>query len=47
MRSLLDAVRWLGSLKDIDASRIALQGHSYGGFLTLAALTSDKVDILT
>ena len=44
MGSLLDAVSWFGSLTDIDASRIAIWGISYGGSLTLAALTSDKVD---
>ena len=42
--SLLDAVRWFGSLTDIDESRIAIWGHSFGGSLALAALTSDKVD---
>lgn len=29
---------WLGSLAEIDASRIGIFGHSYGGFMTLMCL---------
>ncbi len=30
--------RWLASLPDVDASRIGIFGHSYGGFLSAAAM---------
>ena len=43
MKSLMDAIRRIGRLRDIDESRIALWGHSYGGFLTLRALSMDEV----
>ena len=32
---------WLGDLPDIDAGRIAVSGRSYGGFMVLAAVTTD------
>jgi dipeptidyl aminopeptidase/acylaminoacyl peptidase len=34
------AARWLVSSSTADATRIAVMGGSYGGFMTLAALTS-------
>jgi dipeptidyl aminopeptidase/acylaminoacyl peptidase len=35
---LEDAVRWLESTGRVDASRVAVSGGSYGGYLTMAAL---------
>ena len=43
MKSLMDAIRYFGDMTDIDASRIAIEGYSYGGFFTLAALAMDQV----
>src|SRR5690606_35235090 len=38
----LQAVRaWTAARPDVDASRLALFGGSYGGFMTLAALTAE------
>ncbi len=38
-----DAVGWLQKLPYVDRNRIGIMGHSYGGFMTLYALThSDK-----
>jgi dipeptidyl-peptidase-4 len=39
LRDLEDGVAWLKQLPYIDASRIALHGWSYGGFMTAYALT--------
>jgi dipeptidyl aminopeptidase/acylaminoacyl peptidase len=36
---LEDAVRWLGKQGWVDAERAAVMGGSYGGYLTMAALT--------
>lgn len=36
---LEDAVRWLGTQGWVDAERAAVMGGSYGGYLTMAALT--------
>ena len=35
---LEDAVRWLGTVEGLDASRVAIMGGSYGGYLTMAGL---------
>jgi dipeptidyl-peptidase-4 len=32
------AAKWLASLPEVDASRIGIYGHSYGGFLAAAAM---------
>lgn len=37
---LQHAVFWLGQRAEIDSSRIAIYGRSYGGYMVLAALTS-------
>jgi dipeptidyl aminopeptidase/acylaminoacyl peptidase len=37
------AIRWLNSQSFIDASRIGMTGHSYGGFMTSYALTHSKL----
>ena len=34
-----DAVQWLHTLGTVDASRVAVMGGSYGGYLTMAAVT--------
>ena len=34
-----DAVRWLGTQGTVDAERVAVMGGSYGGYLTMAAVT--------
>jgi dipeptidyl-peptidase-4 len=39
LRDLEDGVRWLKSQPYIDANRVGLWGWSYGGYLTLYALT--------
>ncbi len=36
---LADAVEWLGSTGRVDAGRAAVMGASYGGYLTMAAMT--------
>ncbi len=43
LRDLTDAVDWLGAQPWVDAGRIGLDGWSYGGYMTLYALTrSDR-----
>lgn len=37
------AIRWLTTHSFVDASRIGMTGHSYGGFLTAYALTHSKL----
>lgn len=37
------AIRWLTKHSFVDASRIGMTGHSYGGFLTAYALTHSKL----
>ncbi len=37
------AIRWLTSHSFVDASRIGMTGHSYGGFMTSYALTHSKL----
>jgi dipeptidyl-peptidase 4 len=39
LRDLEDGITWLKALPYVDASRIALHGWSYGGFMTAYALT--------
>ncbi|HTU22683.1 MAG TPA: S9 family peptidase [Gemmataceae bacterium] len=37
------AIRWLAGHSFVDAARIGMTGHSYGGFLTAYALTHSKL----
>jgi dipeptidyl aminopeptidase/acylaminoacyl peptidase len=39
VRDMADAVEWLEARADVDGSRVAVMGGSYGGFMTLAGLT--------
>jgi dipeptidyl aminopeptidase/acylaminoacyl peptidase len=39
VKDMAAAVDWLATTGKVDASRVALMGNSYGGFMTLAALT--------
>ena len=43
LSDLVEAVDWLGSRDFVDASRIGVDGWSFGGYMTLTALTkSDR-----
>ena len=43
LEDLVDAVDWLGAQDFVDASRIGIDGWSFGGYMTLTALTrSDR-----
>jgi dipeptidyl aminopeptidase/acylaminoacyl peptidase len=39
VRDLAEAATWLRARSDVDGDRIAVMGQSYGGFMTLAAIT--------
>ncbi len=39
VRDLAEVNRWLRTLPDVDPDRIAVMGGSYGGYMTLAAIT--------
>jgi dipeptidyl aminopeptidase/acylaminoacyl peptidase len=39
VRDLAEINRWLRTLPDVDPNRIAVMGGSYGGYMTLAAIT--------
>lgn len=41
VEDLRDGVRWLAENRHVDASRVAVYGGSYGGFLTFMALFND------
>src|SRR5205085_6618111 len=43
LKDLETAVTWLCQRPYVDAKRIGLSGHSYGGFLTSYALTHSKL----
>jgi len=42
LKDLEDAVAWLAKNEYVDASRVGISGHSYGGFLAAYALTHSK-----
>jgi dipeptidyl aminopeptidase/acylaminoacyl peptidase len=39
VKDIAAAVGWLAATAKVDASNVAVMGHSYGGYMTLAALT--------
>jgi dipeptidyl-peptidase-4 len=43
MADIETAIRWLNTHSFVDASRIGMTGHSYGGFMTAYALTHSKL----
>ncbi len=43
LRDLEEAVAWVGAKGWLDPTRVGLQGHSYGGYITAYALTHSKV----
>ena len=42
LKDLLAAVEWLGQREWVDADRLAIRGWSFGGFLTLYAMTHSE-----
>ncbi len=42
LKDLEEAVAWLGKNPYVDATRVGISGHSYGGFMTAFALTHSK-----
>jgi dipeptidyl aminopeptidase/acylaminoacyl peptidase len=43
LKDIEAAIRWLTSQPYVDASRVGMWGHSYGGFMTAYALTHSKL----
>jgi dipeptidyl aminopeptidase/acylaminoacyl peptidase len=43
LRDLEDAVAWLRAQPYVDASRIGISGHSFGGFMTAYAMTHSEL----
>jgi dipeptidyl-peptidase-4 len=43
LKDIETAIRWLTSHSWIDADRVGMSGHSYGGFMTAYALTHSKL----
>lgn len=43
LRDIETAIKWLCQRPYIDASRIGMSGHSYGGFMTAFAMTHSKL----
>jgi len=43
LKDLEEAVAWVGARGWLDPTRVGLQGHSYGGYITAYALTHSKV----
>lgn len=43
MADIAEIITWLGDKPFVDASRIGMDGHSYGGFMTAYALTHSKL----
>ncbi|MFO0823113.1 MAG: S9 family peptidase [Gemmataceae bacterium] len=42
LKDLEEAVAWLAAKPGVDASRVGISGHSYGGFMAAFALTHSK-----
>ena len=43
LKDIETAIAWLSAFPYIDASRIGMSGHSYGGFMTAFAMTHSKL----
>jgi dipeptidyl aminopeptidase/acylaminoacyl peptidase len=43
LKDIETAIRWLTEQPGIDATRVGMSGHSYGGFMTAYALTHSKL----
>jgi dipeptidyl aminopeptidase/acylaminoacyl peptidase len=43
LKDIEAAIRWLTAHPFVDASRVGMSGHSYGGFITAYALTHSKL----
>jgi dipeptidyl aminopeptidase/acylaminoacyl peptidase len=43
LKDIEEAITWLAKFPFVDASRIGMSGHSYGGFMTAYALTHSKL----
>ena len=43
LKDIETAIRWLLPRPYVDASRVGMSGHSYGGFLTAYGLTHSKL----
>jgi dipeptidyl-peptidase-4 len=43
LKDIETAIRWLEERPYVDASRVGMSGHSYGGFMTAFALTHSKL----
>jgi dipeptidyl-peptidase-4 len=43
LKDITEAIEWLKEKPYIDASRIGMSGHSYGGFMTAYALTHSRL----
>ena len=43
LKDLEDAVKWVAAKGILDETRVGLQGHSFGGYITAYALTHSKV----
>jgi dipeptidyl aminopeptidase/acylaminoacyl peptidase len=43
LKDIETAIRWLTEQPGVDAARIGMSGHSYGGFMTAYALTHSKL----
>ncbi|MCH8332727.1 S9 family peptidase [Candidatus Sumerlaeota bacterium] len=43
MRDIEEAIAWLSALAYVDAERIGMSGHSYGGFMTVYAMTHSQL----
>jgi dipeptidyl-peptidase-4 len=43
LKDIETAIRWLTAHDYVDASRVGMSGHSYGGFMTAYALTHSKL----
>jgi dipeptidyl aminopeptidase/acylaminoacyl peptidase len=43
LKDIEEAIAWLGEKPYVDPARIAMNGHSYGGFMTAYAMTHSDI----